>query len=534
MDIAIKHPVLYVAIYKTDRPSCNDQHWTFLIGPSIETAESEGVRCGVELHLDSNGWPTWDYTQTIVPLWGEDDLLTRIMVAEIADLAPLGAIMRDQEVTPMTERAGTMVGDLELSSFTWVWGKMEMLERKPECFAGECTALRMFEQAGYRLVVDWCQSAVDELVERVRMRGCRKRKRRLSAIGMKTLNFVYGWKQPVDDGADPLVNPNVERGDSSTISRSDQIVTGVLGAAALEMRQRVAERKRREMTGEQERGASVKPKGSENALSSAQRTKSEHVNEVEGVAENRSEKEATASLESPRVPTTNLVVPRKPEEATGEKKIAKDEEEDENTDQDKEARVTNTAAVKIIEPNKPGDATEGKKVVTQDEEDEDETESEDEDEEDEDEDEDEEEDEEESDATDDNDEDDDNGKDEPKGMAGGSTKEKKANARPDGVRGTSVHFAELYKPEMAIEGEKNIAKEDGDEPESEEDESADEDEDEEEEDDEEESEDSDSDNEEDEEDDYSDNDSDDDEEGEEEHAAAHTTLKKIPAITLSA
>lgn len=476
-DIAIENPALYVAVYKADRPHYNSKQWAFLIGPSLETARSEGVRCGVESYLDSNEWPTFHYNQTIVPLWHEDDLLSRFMIAEIRDLAPLGAILRDQDVTAVMERTCTIAGDLATSSFAWLWEKMDILERKPECFVGECTAFRTFEQVGCNIMIDWCKYAVDELAERSSSIEYRKRKqKRLVGVHTKTLNFVSRWKQADDDEANLVASLNVESGQPSTISRSVQIVTGVLGATALETRQRVAERKQWKTTSEQEGEAGAKPVGSGSALISAQRTTSEHANEAKRVSKNVREKEATTELECARVTTTNLVVPRKPEKATGEKNIAKDDEESESTDHEEEARVTSTVKNVVTQD-------------TQDEEDENETETESEDE-----DNDEDEDEEENDATDDN-----------------QQEEEDGDGDEDGDGEESDDASDDSDNDDVSDGDelKGMAEE-------------------EEEDEEENSEDSD---------DSSDNNSDDDEEGDagdEESSGAHTTLKRIPALTSSA
>lgn len=282
VDIVIENPVLYVAVYKTDCAPRDSQQWTFLIGPSVETAQSEGVRCAVEIHLDSNGWEMWVYNQTVVPLWYEDDLLARIMIAEIRNLAPLGAIMRNEEGTPMTEIA-TLAGDMALCSFcsnAWVWEKLELLARKPECLERSFNALETLEKAGCRFSVTRRQIAIEELFERFRSKDARKTERTFPAIELKSLNFVDGWEEPSDDEDDLIVSPNVERGQTITTSRFVQVATGVLGAAALETRERVAEWDQYLKWCEQEREAVVEPEGSEIALLSPLRMGFEHENEA--------------------------------------------------------------------------------------------------------------------------------------------------------------------------------------------------------------------------------------------------------------
>lgn len=539
VDIAIKYPLLYFAVYKNNRTPREDDEdrWAFLIGPSNETAESEGVRCGVELHLDSNGLRTWEYTQTIVPLWGEDDLITRIMIADIVNLGPLGETMRDNDLTPTAEPTEHMAGGSGWSSFHWVQKKLVSLERKPECFAYKCPDFgHVFEQTGRRLA-------------RVLRRAQEEREARGEPEGplgveQKTFPYVYGWKKPDDDETKIAVNLRLARGEPNTISRAVQMVTGVLGADSLEMRRQVAEKEQRESKVEQKREASAEPEEMENKSTLAERTKLQHVNEGKMIAQNVGGKEATAEPESAQVTASKLAVPSK---ATGEKNVVKDDDEDEeDTDEEKEAVVKSTTVVKLSEQNKPGHAPEGKKVAKVEVKEEDETESEDSEDEDEEGEEDEDEEDETGNEGNENDEegeeeDDDDG-DETEGVAQGNMAEDKVNTRSEGIRGTTVHLAEWTKSEKAT-GDENVAK-DEDETESEEDEDedegadADEEQDDDTDDDEEDSDDDDEEEEEEEEDSEEEDDEDKgDEEGSEEgegSGGAQTALKNIPTMTLSA
>ena len=236
MDIPVKYPVLYVAVYKHDRsPHENDNyHWAFLIGPSNETAESEGVCCGLELHLDSDSRPTWDYNQTIVPLRGENDLLARMMIADIVDLGPLGEIIRDHDGTPTTERTDSVAEGSEWNSLAWLRERLEMLERRPECFAYKCNDFSVVERVG-RELAEYSNHPQKQWVK---------------PFGVEA-SLVHHWEKPEEDEITVSVRLDLARGEPNTISRAIQIGTGVLGAAAFEMRQRVAERQRREIMDEE-------------------------------------------------------------------------------------------------------------------------------------------------------------------------------------------------------------------------------------------------------------------------------------------
>ena len=319
MDIAIKYPVLYVAVYKKDRsPHENDEyHWAFLVGPSNETAESEGVCCGVELHLDPDGRPIWDYNQTIVPLRGEDELLARLLIADIVDLGPLGEIIRDHDITPTTERTDSMAEGLESNSLTWVREKLEMLERKPECFAYKCHDFSVFEREGRSLAGGLNQQ--------------RKKGARPFGVKVRTRSLVYGWKKPDEDENEVAIKLVLARGEPNTISRAIQIGTGVLSAAAFELRRRVAERQNRNTNDEQEEEAVFRFKGSENTTTLAEREKTEDSEKGEEIVKQDEEgRGAAARPEGARVTTISFASLNKPEKTSEGKKVAKEDEEDED------------------------------------------------------------------------------------------------------------------------------------------------------------------------------------------------------------
>lgn len=413
VDLAIKHPVLYVAVYKNNRPRRkNDEYrWAFLIGPSNETAGSEGVRCDVKLHLDSKGRPTWSYNQTIVPLRGEEDVLARLLIADVVNLGPLGKIIRDLDVIPTAERTDSLAGGSEWNSLAWVRERLDMLERNPDCFAYKCQDFSIFERMGRELAEGPNQP-------------WRKGVKQLG-VEVPTLIIVRVWKRPDDDETDIGVKLDLAHGETNTISRDIQFVTGVLGAASLERCRRDAEREQGEMKGEQKGEGHVGPKGSEDKDNLTEWTKLQHLNKAKKIAGDVGETEVTARPLGARVTTISFVLPDNHEMAS-----------------------------------------EGEKVAGEDEEGEDETDSED----------DEAEEEEEEDSGEEEDDDSDEDESEVEGLAGDNVGEEKANARPEGLRRSiTVNFSLSKKPEKETE-EKYVAKkmdEDEDEIESEEDEDKD-------------------------------------------------------------
>lgn len=398
VDIPIKYPVLYVAVYKNDssRHENDEYRWAFLIGPSNETAESEGVCCGVGLHPDSIDRPTWDYNQTIVPLRGEDDLLARMLIADVVNLGPLGEVIRDHDTTPTTERTDSIAEGSESSSLAWVREKLEMLERKPECFAYKCRDFSIFERVGRELAGEQWKT---------------KKGVRPFGVEVKTRSLVPGWTKPDEDENKVVVKLHLARGETNTISRSIQIATGVLGAAAFEMRQRVAEREKRDMKNEQKGEMRAGYKLSENVTILAKREKTQGIEDRKAVKhQGEGGKGAAARPEGARVTTISFGKLPKPEEASEEEKdedeteseketeedddsASDDEGEDENGEDEVARRtaerkvegkkanvrpedVRRTNTVQIAVPSKPQNATGQRKVAEEDDEDNEETESE--------------------------------------------------------------------------------------------------------------------------------------------------------------
>ena len=513
MDIAIKYPVLYVAIYKNGRSPCaiDEYRWAFLIGPSNEIAESEGVRCCVDLRLDSNGLPTWDYNQIIVPLRGEDDLLARMLVAEIVDLGPLGEILRDQHVNLMTERTDSIAGDSDWRSVEWVRERLEMLERKPECLAHKCHDFSMFERVGRQLAEELNQ----------------QRREMVTAFGVevRTLCLVHGWEKPEDDETEIAVKLDLARGKPNTISRAVQIITGVVGEAALGMRRRIAEREKRKLANKQKREANARSERSANATVLAAWRKLQGMDEAKKTVEYLGGKDATARPEGGQISAVNVAKLNKAETEPERKKVAKEDETDEDESEDDEED----------DGEAEGEAEDDEDQDEEDDDDEDDDEAED------DEDQDEEED-------DDEEDDDDEVEGEAKPVAEKNVGGKRANARPEDVQITTSQFSMPKKPDKAT-GERNVAKEnkaDGDEIETEietetedeneepgedADECSDEDEEEPGEDADESSDEDEEEQKEDDEDESSDDE--DDEEGHQRHDGAHTAEGNISKITLS-
>ena len=265
MDIAIKYPVLYVGVYAGARSPHEKGkfHWAFLIGPSTDRAESEGVRCGIDFHLDSNGRRTWSYNQTIVPLSRQPGLLVRMLLAEIVDLRPLGEIIRDHDSTPTAERPGSMGEASEWTSLAWVREKLEMLERKPECFAYKCRKFCVFEWMGRR--------AAESLEKK------RKEKGVPTFAQFTRICLVSDWKPPDDDEVKAAVKLDLTRGRPNTISRVVQIVTGALSAEALKTRRQLFDREKQEIQAKQE--LEERTRSSENATTLAKSRKPQGVDE---------------------------------------------------------------------------------------------------------------------------------------------------------------------------------------------------------------------------------------------------------------
>lgn len=131
----ITDPVLYVALYSTgDEPSeVDDYHWTFIVGPSHEEADSEGTsysmepRETVEYNRPCPREWRWLYNQPTIPLRGQSDLLARLMIAEVADMNMLQAIMlRWGGYVSMREH-------VEWMSIKWVKSVLSSLDEERRC-----------------------------------------------------------------------------------------------------------------------------------------------------------------------------------------------------------------------------------------------------------------------------------------------------------------------------------------------------------------------------------------------------------------
>ena len=289
VDITIKYPVLYVGVYTNGYSPHEDgeYHWAFLIGPSNESAEDEGVRCGIEFHQDSNGRPTWSYNQTVVPLRMERGPLVRLLIAEIVDLGPLGKIIRDQNSTPTIERANSRVRE---PSLTWVRETLKRLEKKPECFARKCSDFSLFKSYGKyyaKKVTDWQ----------------RKEKRKSTETTSTRLSLVSGWETPDSDETKVLIKFDLT---PNLIAEAVQVVTGVLGQDALERRRQIAKLKKPEFEDNKEKQASTTSKRGENAATLAEPTKPQGVGETGNTAKNIEGQRTTSRREISAVPTLDL------------------------------------------------------------------------------------------------------------------------------------------------------------------------------------------------------------------------------------
>ena len=446
VDVAIRHPVLYVGIYAGAHSphEKGDFHWAFLIGPSKDRAESEGVRCGIDFHLDSNGRRTWGYNQTIVPLNRQPGLLVRMLLAEIADLRPLGEIIHDHDSTPTAECPDFIGEASEWTSLAWVREKLEKLERKPECFAYECCKFRDFERRGREaaqlLKKNWKGKGVPPFVHFVKI--C----------------LVSDWKSPDDEEVNVAVKFELTRGRPSTISRPIQYVTGVLGEDTLKMRRQLHEQAIRAKQEVEER---TRSKQSEDAttLATARKPLAVDVENVKNVEEQmtmaRRERVGNLTVDLPKVQRLARSFQENPvtkkNEENGEQS-EDDEDVDEATETVESAQVT--TAVNLQEMNKltrmPGRNSVAEDVKKHGDQSKDKHNSDDDDDVEESDDEDDEEEEEDDEEEDEDDEDD----EQEEGKAERSTIQREVDERPNDVRKTAIHLLVPNKPDRAIE-EKN-------------------------------------------------------------------------------
>ena len=110
-----------------------------------------------------------------------------------------------------------------------------MLERKPGCFACKCHDFSILERYSRKYA----------------KLSNEKRKKAGIPIGIKvpTICLVSGWKKPDEDENQVLVKLDLAHNRPNTISRAVQIITGVLGATALEMRWQITRRENQEQEG---------------------------------------------------------------------------------------------------------------------------------------------------------------------------------------------------------------------------------------------------------------------------------------------
>ena len=314
VDVLIKYPKLYVAIYLNDR-SPRQYHWAFLIGPSKETAESEGVYCGMRVELDSNGLPHLNYTQVVVPLRGEDHLLVRMFVADIVDLGPLGEILRDEDLTPMTELTDSMSWDSKGNSLPWVVEKLKMLDKKPECFSYKCHDLNLCGYVGWRAAL----AAYKKREKEVRPFG----------VQVETRNLIWDWEEPAEDETEVVVKLDPRSGRPNTISRAVQVVTGVLSAAVVAMREK------RRLEDEQDAEASDESESRQNVSVLAEQTNSQNLDQTTKTAKSEVEPKVIARLKNPRVTTAKFFF-NEPKRASEKNLIAKEDEMGGNESKDDE------------------------------------------------------------------------------------------------------------------------------------------------------------------------------------------------------
>ena len=452
VDIAIKYPVLYVDVYAgVGSPHGeSDFYWTFLIGPSNDEAKSVGVHCGIEFHIDSGGRRTWSYNQTIVRLCGHPGLLVRMLLADIVDLRPLGEILHDQNSTPTAERPGSMGESSEWTSLAWVREKLEMLERKPECFSYKCSNFCDFESMGRR--------AAESL-------GKKRKKKLAQPFTFTKICLVSNWKPPDDDEANVAVNSHILHGRPFTLSRTVQIATGRISIAVLTRSRQPFGRENQEIRAKQEVEERTTSKQIENAATLAKPGKPQGADEGTKNAKNEERHMMMARRERAQSTTVDLSKLEKPRRAFDENPVTeKDEgkgdqsEDDEDVDKAPETAgsvgergrtnrleiARSTTAVNLLELNKLTRMS-GRNSVAE-EANEHREQSNDKDDSDDD------NDVEESDDEDGEDEEEDDEDDErEKGKAKGDVFQRRVTGRPDDVRRTAIHVLMPNKPDRAVE-----------------------------------------------------------------------------------
>ncbi|CAF9940606.1 MAG: hypothetical protein ALECFALPRED_008772 [Alectoria fallacina] len=247
--IQLKHPVLYVALYKPPDPESQkpDYGWSILIGQAHERYapagdyESEGIRCRVEA-MTAAASPVdglrWKYRQDIVPLRGEDDVLVRLMLAEVVNLDALLGILRDNFALSQTTPSST--------SYRWVKQKLKEVSEKPDC-------LGRWSEEGWERVGEVGRVGARELWKR---RGDAVRPKGLEVY---TVN-LFKWIKPAGDEYELDIRVSEEFGGQGKVAKFFQVATGTLSRAAQEMRL-LAPENRKAGKGREGQGTGVQDKG---------------------------------------------------------------------------------------------------------------------------------------------------------------------------------------------------------------------------------------------------------------------------------
>ncbi|CAD6581564.1 MAG: hypothetical protein ASARMPREDX12_000509 [Alectoria sarmentosa] len=246
--IQLKHPVLYVALYKPPDPENQepDYRWSILIGQAHERHapaadyESEGIRCSVDA-MTATASPVdglrWKYRQDIVPLRGEEDLLVRLMLAEVVNLDALLRVLRDNFTLSQTTPSST--------SYRWVKQKLKEVSEKPDC-------LGCWSEEGWERVGEVGRFAARDLWKR---RGDAVRPKGLEVY---TVN-VFIWIKPAGDEYELDIRVCEGFGGQGKVAKFFQMATGTLSGAAQEMRLLAPERRRAAM-GREGQGTGVQDK----------------------------------------------------------------------------------------------------------------------------------------------------------------------------------------------------------------------------------------------------------------------------------
>ena len=316
VDIIIRSTVLYAAVHPNDRPPCEDDeyHWAFLSSPANKTAESERADHVVEMQLDSSGQPIWGYSQIAVPLPDADDFRVRMLIADIANLAPLEETVRDHDVIPIVDRT-TFAGNAKTKTFLRIKKKIEVLERQPDGFAFKFRKSSM------------CEEVLDE---EVTSNEPGENFWWPFRPGGKTFCLLRASKKPDCNEAEIVVNLNLSCPEPITMSVAVQIVTSVLGAAAKALRRQNAAGEQQEEQIEQECELIIEPR--EIAVRNPWFEEVQRLDQEQIIAENE--------VETERAPAWFNVAAEEGEDEhdRGEDEVEEEEkEEEEKGDDEKEA-----------------------------------------------------------------------------------------------------------------------------------------------------------------------------------------------------